>query len=105
MRIGIECLRADPHYVGGLNTYIFGLLDGFAAVGTHHRFQLYLTDDNRRRFARYEALENFEVVAFNGGWFRLRHRLCRAASLSRNREWYRRCSNGLFRSLRERMDS
>lgn len=105
MRIGIDCLRTDPDYVGGLHTYIFGLLDGFAAAGERHRFQLYVTDDNRQPFARYAALENFEVGAVNGGWFGRRQKLCRAALLARNPEWYRRVSDGLFRPLRETMDA
>lgn len=29
MRIGIDCLEIKPNYVGGINTYLLGLLDGF----------------------------------------------------------------------------
>lgn len=104
MRIGIECLRADPDYVGGLNTYILGLLDGFAAAGGGHRFQLYATDRNRKLFARYEALPNFELVAFDGRWLRLRQKICRAALLGPP-EFYRRTSDRLFRSIREIMEA
>ena len=104
MRIGIECLRADPDYVGGLNTYILGLLDGFAAAGSDHCFQLYATDRNRRLFARYEALPNFELMTFDGGSFRLSQRICRAALLG-TPEFYRRISGRLFRSIREIMEA
>jgi glycosyltransferase involved in cell wall biosynthesis len=105
MRIGIECLRADPGYVGGLNTYILGLLDGWAAAGSGHSFQLYVTDGNRRLFARYEAAANFELVFLDGASFRLRQRMCRAALLAPGEELYRRMSARLFEPLREIMDA
>jgi glycosyltransferase involved in cell wall biosynthesis len=105
MRIGIDCLRADPDYVGGLNTYILGLLDGFAAAGGDHRFQLYATDGNRKLFAKYEARTNFAVVAFESTSFRIRQGICRAALLLSGQELYRQMSARLFQSLRETMDA
>ncbi len=105
MRIGIDCLRVDPGYVGGLNTYIMGLLDGLATVGGGHRFQLYVTHGNRKRFARYEALSNFAVRAFDGRSFRTRQRICRAALLAPGAELYRKMSGQLFESWRETMDA
>jgi|SRR5580658_6924529 glycosyltransferase involved in cell wall biosynthesis len=110
MRIGIECLRAEPAYVGGLNTYILGLLDGFAAAGSGHCFQLYLSHRNRKLFAKYEALANFEIVVFDSTSFRMRQGICRAALLSRSQdsrsqEMYRQIGARLFRSLREKMDA
>ncbi|MGA9544078.1 MAG: glycosyltransferase family 1 protein [Candidatus Sulfotelmatobacter sp.] len=105
MRIGIECLRADPGYVGGLNTYILGLLDALAAVGGGHSFQLYVTDCNRRLFARYESAENFELVVLDGRSFRLRQRICRSALLAPGEESYRRMSGRLLEPLREIMDA
>ncbi len=105
MRIGIDCLRADPGYVGGLNTYILGLLDGFATVGGNHRFQVFLTDGNRKLFTRFEALPNFELVAVDGGSFRVRQALCRAALLSWSPELHRQTSGRLFRSIREIMEA
>jgi glycosyltransferase involved in cell wall biosynthesis len=105
VRIGIDCLRADPGYVGGLNTYILGLLGGFAAAAGQHRFQLYLTDRNRKLFARYEASPNFEMVAVNGRSFRVRQSICRAALLSRRPEWYRQMSARVFKPIREIMEA
>jgi glycosyltransferase involved in cell wall biosynthesis len=105
MRIGIECLRADPGYVGGLNTYILGLLDGLAGAGSGHCFQLYVTDANRRLFARYEAAANFELVVLDGASFHMRQRVCRAALLAPGGEFYRRMSARLFEPLREIMDA
>jgi glycosyltransferase involved in cell wall biosynthesis len=105
MRIGIECLRADPGYVGGLNTYILGLLDGLAAAGSGHCFQLYVTDGNRKLFARYEGVENFELVVLDGASFRVRQKVCRAALLAPGEDLYRQMSARLFEPLREIMDA
>lgn len=105
MRLGIDCLRADPDYVGGLNTYILGLLGGFAVVGDQHAFQLYVTDANRKLFAAWEDRENFEFVEMQGNSFRLRQALCRAALLSCDENLYRRWSGKLFASLRDWMDA
>lgn len=105
MRIAIDCLRCDPRYVGGLNTYIQGLLEGFAAAAGGHHFQIYVTQENRQPFAKYEARENFEVFAVDGRWFRLRQNLCRVALLQRNPEPYRRATDWLFQPLRERMEA
>jgi glycosyltransferase involved in cell wall biosynthesis len=105
MRIGIDCLRADPFYVGGLNTYVMGLLEGFAASRRGHHFQLYLTAGNRRHFARFEDRANFEIVALDGASFRRRQKIARAALLSPDAELYRRMSGWMFRSIRERMEA
>ena len=32
MRIGIDCLDINPDYAGGVNSYLFGLIDGFHAI-------------------------------------------------------------------------
>jgi len=105
MRIGIDCLRADPRYVGGLNTYIHGLLAGFAAVGDGYEFQLYVTDENQSAFAGYAAAENFEVFAADGRAFRLRQNLRRIALLQKNPECYRRMSAWLFQATRQWMEA
>jgi glycosyltransferase involved in cell wall biosynthesis len=105
MRIGVDCLRADPGYVGGLNTYIHGLLGGFAAVGGRHRFQLYVTDENQGAFARYATEENFEVFAVHGRGLRWRQNLCRTGLLARNPDCYRRMSGWLFRPMRQWMEA
>lgn len=105
MRIGVDCLRADPDYVGGLNTYILGLLDGFAACGRGHSFQLYVTKGNRKLFARHESSKRFELVTIPGGSFRMRQSIGRAALLSCSRTLYRSANARLFGGIREIMDS
>lgn len=55
MRIAINCVRIDPGYASGLNTYTLGLLDGFAAIRNGHRFLVYHTLANQTLFARYRT--------------------------------------------------
>jgi glycosyltransferase involved in cell wall biosynthesis len=105
MKIGINCLRVNPNYSGGLNTYIFGLLDGFAALGGFHRFRLYVTTRNQPRFARYLANPNFEISCVDGWNFELRKSLCMATLACNSRELYRLASDGVFNSLRKQMDA
>lgn len=105
MRIGIDCLRADPDYVGGLNTYILGLLDGFAACGRSHSFQLYLTEGNRSLFAKHGVSACFELITIPSGFFRMRQRIGRAVLFSRSQRLYRMANGRLFNSIREIMDS
>ena len=62
MRIGINCLRIDPTYKGGVNSFTFGLLDGFAASRRGHEFVIFATPFNRAIFSVYEKLPFFRVM-------------------------------------------
>src|SRR5262245_24306538 len=62
MRIGINCLRISPTYRGGVNSFTFGLLDGFAEVGAEHDFVVFATPHNRSIFERYRRCANFRLV-------------------------------------------
>lgn len=104
MRIGINCLRLDPDYVGGLNTYTLGLLQGFASVGNGHTFHLYGTSRNRVLFRGFEGNNRFVFSVMPERDFHNRQRLSRAALLSASSDIFRRVSNGLYRDLREKMD-
>lgn len=81
MRIGINCLRIDPNYSGGLNTYTLGLLDGFSAVANGHKFRLYVSNMNEQIFAKYVTLPNFDTVVMDNRSLKFRSGLCRAALL------------------------
>src|ERR1700691_6074099 len=105
MRIGINCLRIDPSYVGGLNTFTLGLLNGFATAGNRHRFILYVTQSNQSLFAKFEKWPNFEIVVTNDRTLALRKRLCQAGLLSGNRGFYRIASNLSYRGIQTKMDS
>lgn len=62
MKIGINCTRLDPAYKGGVNSFAFGLLDGFAASKRDHDFVIFASPFNRAIFSRYEGLPNFRVT-------------------------------------------
>lgn len=61
MKIGVNCLSIDPSYKGGVNTYTFGLLDGFARVAEGHQFQIYASGENIGLFERYREHPGFSV--------------------------------------------
>jgi glycosyltransferase involved in cell wall biosynthesis len=105
MRIGINCLRIDRSYVGGLNTFTLGLLNGFTTAGNGHRFILYVTQSNQPLFAKFEKWPNFEIVVTKDWSLTVRKRLCQAGLLSRSRGFYRIASNLAHQGIQAKMDS
>jgi glycosyltransferase involved in cell wall biosynthesis len=105
MRIGVNCLRINSSYVGGLNTFTLGLLDGFAATGTGHRFILYVTQANQRLFSKFEKWPNFEMVVTEDRSLAVRKGFCQAGLLSGSRNLYRIASNMAYRGIQAKMDS
>jgi glycosyltransferase involved in cell wall biosynthesis len=105
MRIGINCLRIDPSFVGGLNTFTLGLLNGFAKTGNGHQFVLYVTQSNQPLFAQFEKWPNFETAVTGDRTLAVRKRLCQAGLLSGSREFYRVASNLAYRGIQAKMDS
>lgn len=65
MRIGLNCLRTAPGYGGGVNSFTFGLLDGFAATRRTHQFVLFHTPENASIFSKYADAPNFRLVTIN----------------------------------------
>lgn len=62
-RIGINCNRVNKDYVGGINTYIFGLLNGFSKFTGNLKFQVYVNKDNRDLFEnRFDKIDNIEII-------------------------------------------
>ena len=104
MNIAINCLRLDPEYVGGLNTYTLGLLQGFAEVANRHSFHLYCTTRNRVLLRKFEGHRRFTVHPMNHSAFRFRQRTTRAALLSTSSQVYRHVSDRMFRDVRNQMD-
>jgi glycosyltransferase involved in cell wall biosynthesis len=105
MRIGIDCLRVDPEYFGGLNTYVLGVLDGFAAVGQDYDFLLFLNRGNEGFFEQYAGLSNFETVVVDDRSLWLRQSLCRAALLSGSSGIYCFACGLMFEPIREKLDA
>jgi glycosyltransferase involved in cell wall biosynthesis len=71
MRVGIDCLRIDPAFRGGLNTFTQGLLDGFAEQRNGHTFHVYMSERNQEWFAKLFGQPGFECIVLkhqNRAW-------------------------------------
>ena len=104
MRIGINCLEVNPSFVGGVNTYVTGLLDGFAAAGNGCRFRLFVTTANQSLFSKYVASPNFETVILNKESFLLRKNLCRATLLFQSEGIHKLACDSTFNGIRNMME-
>jgi glycosyltransferase involved in cell wall biosynthesis len=104
MRIGINCLNLDPSFVGGLNTFTRGLLEGFASTGNGYQFRLYATAENQHLFEALRDQKSFAVIVFDDLKHSVRKSLCKAALLTCSEKVYETASNRVFRWIRELMD-
>jgi glycosyltransferase involved in cell wall biosynthesis len=104
MRVAINCLQIDPYYVGGVNTYTLGLLEGFAGIANSCRFRLYVTSANRHLFEKFRKYDHFELVAIENGYLLFQKNIRRAALLSFSRALYKRTSDLVFGKIRKEMD-
>ncbi len=89
MKVGINCLQIDPSYVGGVTTYVLGLLEGFADAGSGCRFRLFATGD---------------LVVVDNRLLSLRSSISRTALLSCSSGFYRFATDIAFRKIRELME-
>ena len=63
MKIGIDCISIDPLYKGGVNTYIFGLLDGFSCSRDPGvEFTIFCTSYNHAVFEKYSKYNGIQIV-------------------------------------------
>jgi glycosyltransferase involved in cell wall biosynthesis len=104
MRIGINCLSLSPSFVGGLNTFVQGLLTGFAGVAQQHHFRLYATTGNQQLFESLREKKNFEIVALEERTIATKKNLCRASLVLANDNLFKSMSDRLFRDVRRMMD-
>jgi len=105
MQVGINCLQIDPTYVGGVNTYTLGLLEGFAAVKNGCRFHLYVTQANRDLFDRFRQKGQFAITVIDERRLALKKNICRAALLFGSRSLYKSLSDRSFELIRKMVDS
>jgi glycosyltransferase involved in cell wall biosynthesis len=104
MRVAINCLRLDSSFVGGVNTYTRGLLEGFANTANGHQFQLYASGWNEGLVEQFRHRKSFEVIVLDEPAQWLRKSICRAALLSFSEKVYEETSNIVFRGMRELME-
>lgn len=62
MRIGINCIKISPTYKGGINTYTFGLIDGFLKIDKSNNYYIFAGDKNIRLFDKYKCFDNIEII-------------------------------------------
>jgi hypothetical protein len=79
VRIGFNALCISPDYKGGVNSFVFGLIDAFARVGGAHEFAVFVNPPTRAMFDKYETCSHFRIIETNqaGSWqlYRAYHRL------------------------------
>lgn len=105
MSVGVNCLQVDPSYVGGVTTYILGLLEGFANIDSGCQFRLFVTEDNKGLFSGYSGRANFDVITVNDKLLSLKSKICRAALLSHSGGFFRVVSDLAFKDIQRRFDS
>lgn len=104
-RIGINCLDVNPAFVGGVTTYVFGLLEGFARLETNCRFRLFVSRANQHLFNRFEQYRTFDISVVDTSSVGTRGKLSRASLLCHSDAFYKFVSNLIFEDVRELMDS
>jgi len=105
MRVGINCLAVNPSFLGGVTTYVFGLLEGFASAGNSCQFRTFVTEANHHLFEKFRNRDNFEIVVIADRLFSLRSSICRAVSLSGRSGLYKFTSDFAFEKIRDLMDA
>jgi glycosyltransferase involved in cell wall biosynthesis len=103
MRFGINCFHINPNYSGGINSYTFGLLDGFVNASGNHSFQIYVTQRNIHLFQKYEGLNNFEIILLPYSNVKKIFRIIAFASLSDS--FYKFICNILYANVCRLMDN
>ncbi len=107
MKVGINCLQIDPLYVGGVTTYVLGLLEGLAKASADNgcRFQLFVTEANQQVFQKFLKCDCFDLIVIRDKLLSLRSHICRAALLSHSSSFFKLISDGAFKKIQELMDS
>lgn len=62
MRIGFDCSALSPTYLGGGNSFVEGLADGFVRAKGSHSLQFYVTDENAALLESYKGLSGVSVI-------------------------------------------
>ena len=62
MRIGINCIKINPEYSGGVNTFLFGLLDGFINIDKDNQYYIFASDKNSHLFEKYKNFQNLNII-------------------------------------------
>ena len=63
MRIGIDLLWVRPGIVGGTESFVRNLLDGFAQYDEENEYVLFVARDNADSFKKYEEYEKMSKAS------------------------------------------
>src|SRR6185312_1847202 len=85
VRVAINCLRVNPSFVGGVTSYVLGLLEGFSIEGHGCKFQVFVTSANLHLFERFRRFQNIQLIVVDERRVSARAFLCRAVLLSNSR--------------------
>src|SRR5579871_2296422 len=105
INVGVNCLQVDPAYVGGVTTYILGLLEGFGNIESGCQFRLFVTEGNEGLFSEFRDRANFDVITVNDKLLWLKSNICQAALLSYNGGFFRVVSDIAFKEIQRLFDS
>ena len=105
MKIGINCINVDPQYKGGVNTFTFGILDGFLLNKSHDfSFQIYVSNKNKQLFNKYKKNPNFEIIVYTS-FFLIIKKVLRKIFLNLGHKYtYKLLNNFLFNDLKKLFD-
>lgn len=105
MKIGIDCISIDSNYVGGINTYTIGLLDGFVNVGSKYHFYVFVTPQNAFLFNKYKQYKNFSIVLVNDNLNLLKKILRRLSLFTYSLKVYKFVNDLLFNNITRLIES
>jgi glycosyltransferase involved in cell wall biosynthesis len=105
MNVAINCLQVDPEFVGGVTSYVLGLLEGFTQTSNGCRFRVFTTRANGHLFNGLPQSDRLDFINLEDAFLPLRRHLCRAALLSGSAGFYKVASDGLFQKIREGMEA
>lgn len=62
MKIGIDCQSIDLEYKGGINTYLFGLIEGFLSLNSKHNFIVFVNRGEKITYIKKLSNPKIKVV-------------------------------------------
>ena len=65
VKLAIDLLWVRPKKVGGIESYIRNILDGFSSIEDSFEFWLMVSKDNKDTFVHYEKDERFHIYVCN----------------------------------------
>jgi glycosyltransferase involved in cell wall biosynthesis len=101
VRIGINGLDIAPQYRGGINSYLRGLLDGFARQETDHRFVIFAQPGNVEWFAGDRDRFDIEVIDHYANW---RYQAMRGMLLTGSPDLFKAGVDVLYGDIARRFD-